>query len=154
VDLAVGPDRRAGAGLAVLDCPDGSPLLGVEAEHLAAFIAHIEPVLVEDRRGEFDGDAVPLPDQFRLLLLDLGGVEADDPALHGAAEVLLAVAHVDEVAVDHGRAVDGLGAHLVAPDHLAGADFESVDAPARATGNQQALASYDGDDRAGVIGPP
>src|SRR5439155_20686517 len=107
VNLAVRPEGRAFAVPAISEAPDLFTGLGVEAIHAGVLIADVEPAFVDDRRGELDLQAVHLPDQFRLAILDLGGVEADDPAQLGPLGVLLAVADEDQIAVHYRRTVDG-----------------------------------------------
>src|SRR5262249_18015176 len=74
-----------------------------------------------------------------------------DATLEGADEVRLAVADEHLVAGDDRRAVDGAGADEQAPDLLAGADLERVDAAVAAAADQEPLAADHRDDRDRVV---
>src|SRR5262249_19688276 len=142
VDLVIGPDRRAAiiAPCAELEVPQLLALLGDETEQRRVHVVEIEFALVQERRAELDLGPVDLPDDLGLAVIDLGSIQTQDTALARAGlGVDLAVSDIDTSAVDDGVGVDASVGEDVAPDLLAGADLEGVDAAVAAAANQQPL---------------
>src|SRR5262249_27554315 len=89
----------------------------------------------------FDLNAVDFPHQRRCAIGYFGTIEADDPALLVAVWVFVTMADVNEVPLNHRRAIDRSATKEIAPHFLAGAHLESVYAAISSTAHNQALPS-------------
>src|SRR5262245_27385508 len=106
--------------------PELRALQSVEAIEPGRVAANIELLVVDDRRAVACLDAAGCPDERRLAVLHLAGIDANYLALRRGADVLLAMADVDQAALHDRRSVDNAIAELVLPDRLAGTDFQRV----------------------------
>src|SRR5262249_39749743 len=138
IELAVREHRRALRVLAVVERPKRIARVGVKPIHIADLVADNKRLFIEDRRSEFDLDAIHFPDALRLAVLNRGPVQADHAALR-VPFVLLTVADVDTVAGHDRRAVHRSLAEDIAPDLLARVHVEGVDGAVTAATDEEPL---------------
>ncbi len=128
VEVAVGPRRRALADGAEADLPLLLTGLRVERREVRRVVDDVEPAVVDQRRREARLVPVRAPQLLGLgHVAAAGAVDRHHAALRRLVEVLLAVRHVDHVAVDHRRHVERVLRQPELPHLLAGARLQRVE---------------------------